>query len=107
MHVHGKVLVNGLPLRGGTIVFIPDEKRGARGPISSAVLDSEGDFDLATDNGPGAVLGWHLITVAPPPTSMEMITGLERYRHPDLSGLDYEVRQDIDNKVILKLEWTQ
>jgi hypothetical protein len=105
--VHGTVQVNGRPLRGGTVVFTPDAKRGARGPVSFAVLDDNGAFVLGNENGPGAVRGWHLITVAPPPESTDLIAGLERYRHPDFSGLEFEVRPGQDNTVTLKLEWNQ
>jgi hypothetical protein len=101
------VQVNGRPLRGGTVVFTPDAKRGARGPVSFAVLNSDGAFVLGSDDGPGAVRGWHRITVAPPPESEALIAGLERYRHPDLSGLEFEVREGQDNNVVLKLEWEQ
>ncbi len=107
LRVHGKVYVNGRPLAGGTVVFIPDEKRGARGPMAFAELDADGGFDLATEIGPGAIVGWHLITVAPSPDSTDLIAALERYRHPDLSGLDYEVREGSDNDVVLKLEYSQ
>jgi hypothetical protein len=107
LRVHGKILVNGQPLAGGSVVFIPDEKRGTRGPIAFAVVDTDGGFDLATESGPGAVVGWHVITVAPSPHSMNMIDGLERYRHPDLSGLDYEVREGVENNMVLKLEFNQ
>ena len=103
--VRGQVLVNGQALRGGTVVFTPDDKRGARGPVSFAVLDGGGTFNLASENGPGAVHGWHRITVAPPPESSDLIAGLERYRHPDLSGLEFEVRDSRDNMVTLNLEW--
>src|SRR5438034_9090565 len=51
--VRGQVLVNGQALRGGTVVFTPDDKRGARGPVSFAVLDGAGAFILASENGPG------------------------------------------------------
>src|SRR5262245_64342013 len=105
--VHGTVQVNGRPLRGGTVVFTPDSKRGGRGPVSFAVLDSEGAFVLNSESGPGAVRGWHRITVAPPPESEALIVGLERYRHPDLSGLEFEVRDGPDNNAVLKLEWDQ
>ena len=105
--VHGTVQVNGRPLRGGTVVFTPDNARGARGPVSFAVLDVDGAFVLSSENGPGAVRGWHRITVAPPAESEALIAGLERYRHPDLSGLEFEVREGQDNNVVLKLEWDQ
>ncbi len=105
--VRGTVQVNGRPLRGGTVVFTPDVKRGTRGPVSFAVLDADGAFVLRCEEGPGAVCGWHRITVAPPPESEALIAGLERYRHPDLSGLEFEVREGQDNNVVLKLEWDQ
>ena len=105
--VHGRILVNGRPLRGGTVVFTPDVKRGARGPVSFAVLDDDGSFELASENGPGAVAGWHRVTVAPPPESTDLIAGLERYRHPDLSGLEFEVRAGQSNDLTFNLEWDQ
>jgi hypothetical protein len=105
--VRGKVTLNGRPLRAGTVVFAPDEQRGVHGPLSYAVLDQEGAFELATDNGPGAVPGWHRVTVAPPPESTELIIGLERYRNPDSSGLRYEVKAGQDNNFTIALTWDQ
>jgi hypothetical protein len=101
--VHGRVTVNGLPLPAGTVVFAPDEQRGVHGPLSYAVLDREGLFELATDNGPGAVAGWHRVTVAPAPESSYLIASLERYRNPDLSGLRFEVKQGQDNDFTIAL----
>ncbi|MCX7699392.1 MAG: hypothetical protein N2039_00800 [Gemmataceae bacterium] len=95
--VRGVVLVSGRPLRGGTVVFAPDPRRGGRGPVSYGELDGEGRFELRNDVGPGAVRGWHRVTVAPPPDSDDLILSLERYRHPDLSGLSFEVRGDREN----------
>lgn len=105
--VRGKVTLNGEPLRAGTVVFAPDEQRGVRGPLSYAVLDHEGAFELTTDNGPGAVPGWHRVTVAPPPESTDLIMGLERYRNPDSSGLRYEVKAREDNNFTIALTWDQ
>jgi hypothetical protein len=105
--VRGTVHVNGQPLRGGTVVFTPDPKRGGRGPVSFAIVDQDGGFVLGSENGAGAVRGWHRITVAPPPDATDLIEGLQRYSHPDLSGLDFEVREGQDNVVPLKLEWNQ
>lgn len=104
--VRGRVLVNGVPLRGGTVVFTPDPKRGTRGPISFAVLNDQGEFELANEQGPGAIAGWHRVTIAPPPNSEALIAGLERYRHPDQSGLEFEVRPSADNDFTVMLEWT-
>jgi hypothetical protein len=95
--VRGTVRINGTPLRGGTVVFAPDPRRGGRGPVSSGMLDADGRFELSNDLGPGAVRGWHRVTIAPPPDSEDLIFALERYRHPDLSGLTFEVRADTEN----------
>lgn len=95
--VRGVVRISGRPLRGGTVVFAPDPRRGGRGPVSFGELDGEGRFELRNEFGPGAVRGWHRVTVAPPPDSDDLILGLERYRHPDLSGLSFEVREDREN----------
>jgi hypothetical protein len=105
--VRGKVTLNGQPLRSGTIVFAPDEERGVHGPLSFAVLDQEGAFELITDAGPGAVAGWHRVTVAPPPESADLILGLERYRNPDSSGLRFEVKAGQDNNFTIPLTWEQ
>ncbi len=99
--------VNNVPLRAGTIVFAPDEERGFHGPLSYAVLDREGVFELVTDNGPGAVAGWHRVTVAPPPESTDLIVGLERYRNPDVSGLRFEVKLGQENDFTIALVWDQ
>jgi hypothetical protein len=105
--VRGRVTVNGLPLRAGTVVFAPDEERGFHGPLSYAVLDRDGAFELATDAGPGAVAGWHRVTVAPAPESAHLIAGLERYRNPDISGLRFEVKPGQDNDFNIALTWDQ
>lgn len=105
--VRGQVTLNGQPLRSGTVVFAPDEERGVHGPLSYAVLDEKGGFELTTDNGPGAVAGWHRVTVAPPPESADLIVGLERYRNPDLSGLRYEVKAGQENNFTIALTWDQ
>lgn len=102
----GHISVDGRPLRGGTVVFTPDAQRGTRGPISFAEIDVNGSFVLASDSGPGAIAGWHRVTIAPPPDMAALVAGLERYRHPDHSGLQYEVKvgQDNEFKIALELE---
>ncbi len=105
--VRGKVTLNGQPLRAGTVVFAPDEEHGVHGPLSYAVLDQDGGFELKTDDGPGAVRGWHRVTVAPPPDSTDLIVGLERYRNPDTSGLRFEVKSGQDNSFTIPLTWDQ
>jgi hypothetical protein len=101
--VRGKVLVNGQLLRGGTVVFAPDGGHGSHGPLSFAVIDDHGAYLLASDDGPGAVVGWHRVTVAPLPDFPDLISALERYRNPDLSGLRFEVKADRNNEIDILL----
>jgi hypothetical protein len=107
--VHGKVTVNGVPLRGGIIVFAPDEKRGNRGPLSHAQIKDDGSYELKAKEGMGAAPGWHRITVAPPPDDNRLVNRLEQYRNPEMSGLTHEVKAGQDNtcdiKITLSGEW--
>ena len=64
--VEGRVLFRGQPLRGGTIVFTPDPDRGNSGPLATAEIGADGRFVLTSGGKPGAVPGWHRVTVAPP-----------------------------------------
>ena len=107
VRVHGKVTVNGLPLRTGTVGFAPDVQHGTHGPVSYAVLDEDGVFELTSDNGLGAVVGWHRVTVAPPPDSTDLIVALERYRDPELSGLRFEVKAGQENEFTIAITWEQ
>jgi len=102
--VHGKVMVNGQPLRGGVIVFAPDEKRGNRGPLSHASIQEDGSYELNAKEGAGATLGWHRITLTAPPEKSALVTGMEKYRNPDLSGLTYEVKPGQDNVCDIRIK---
>jgi hypothetical protein len=113
MPVRGKVFYQGMPLRGGTIVFTPDPTKGGTGPLARAEIQADGNFVLRTGDRPGAVPGWHRITiVAVDATSAPAGTGYAaprslvpvRYRDPDLSGLSWEVREGQANTVELNLE---
>ena len=98
--VHGTVSVNGQPLRGGTIVFVPDRQRGNRGEVSHAVLADDGSFELKA----GAVPGWHRITVAPPADAVDLARRLEKFRYPDRSGLSREVKVGEPNNFDIRIE---
>jgi hypothetical protein len=104
--VHGKVTVNGQPLRGGVIVFAPDEKRGNRGPLSHASIQDDGSYELGAKEGSGASLGWQRITLTAPPENNALVAGMEKYRNPDLSGLTYEVKPGQDNLCDISLKVT-
>lgn len=65
--VKGKVLLDGQPLAGVSVSFIPDTAKGTTGPQSGGTTNDQGEFTLsAPDGGEGAVVGFHLILVSPP-----------------------------------------
>ncbi len=105
--VHGTVTVNGRPLRGGTIVFVPDRQRGNRGDVAQAVVGEDGRFELRGKHGMGAVPGWHRITVAPPPDATDLVQRMEKYRYPDQSGLSREIKAGSDNQCDIQIELEQ
>jgi hypothetical protein len=115
--VSGQVFYQGKPLAGGTIVFAPDQERGASGALARGEIGPDGHYVLTTDKRPGAVLGWHRITIAAsaPPLTLTpggATPGLPssrlalpiRYRDPEQSGLRFEVKPDQVNQHDLHLE---
>jgi len=105
-HVRGTVTVDGKPLAGGGVVFIPGRGRGATGTIG---LD--GTYTMSTyGNGDGAIVGRHRVAVfagtdnsqfedlsARPPTA------LARYQNIASSGIEVEVKPDEENVFDIKL----
>ena len=110
--VDGKVSYRGSPLRGGSIVFIPDASRGSSGPLAHASIQADGSYHLETDGSPGAPAGWYRITVVAVvdsfyPGGRESVPHSilpEKYGDPDISGLACEVRPGRDNKINFNLE---
>ena len=111
--VVGKVFFRGTPLRGGTIVFIPDTSRGGSGPLARGAIQTDGSFRLQTEDGSaGAPAGWYRVTVmaidgfayagnaAYVPRSLLP----DKYRDPDLSGLVCEVKPGHDNQINFNLD---
>jgi hypothetical protein len=100
--VHGQVFYHGQPLAGGTIVFTPDPERGGHGPLACGEIGPDGRYSLHTDDTPGAVPGWHRVTIAPPapapapvPSAPPPAMDLPRkYGDPLQSGLLREVHAD-------------
>lgn len=65
--VSGKLLVDGKGMPGITVMFVPDNAKGTKGPASVGVTDAEGSFSLAaTGKRSGAVIGHHRVTAACP-----------------------------------------
>src|SRR5262245_62732384 len=91
--VGGQVFYRGRPLAGGTIVFAPDPGHGARGPLAWGEVGPDGRYSLRTGEKPGAVVGWHRVTVAAPgPAALPA-----RYSDPERSGQCHEVRDAPSN----------
>jgi hypothetical protein len=111
--VHGTVYHQGKPLAGGTIVFAPDPDRGGHGPLAVGEIQGDGTFTLRTGERPGAVPGWHRITVmdasprSDPGQSRKADHGPRlplEYSDPDRSGQRYEVEAGRSNVLELHLE---
>lgn len=81
--VSGRVLIDGQPLKTGTVMVAPSNDRAAFGEI-----DSEGRFTLTTEKeGDGCVVGSHRATV----TATEILNPNETrllipFRYSDLSA---------------------
>jgi hypothetical protein len=91
--VHGQVFYHDQPLAGGTIVFTPDPERGGHGPLAYGEVGPDGRYTLHTGDTPGAVPGWHRITIAP--VGQASTSDLPRkYSDPQQSGLLREIKAD-------------
>lgn len=108
--VTGKVTFKGSPLPGGLIVFSPDTSRGESGRIAFSKIQSDGTYILQTGDDKGAASGWYRVTVASlagPGTSFEFApTSLipDKYRDPQLSLLQCEVKANRDNHLDFNLD---
>jgi hypothetical protein len=112
--VTGTVNYLGRPVPGGTIVFTPDPTRGGRGPLAHAEIQPDGKFTLSSGDAPGAVVGWHRVTVLAVQDAGPSAAGQgfliprsllpEKYRSPDLSGLAREIKAGQANVVNIDLE---
>jgi hypothetical protein len=108
-HVSGKVSYKGASLQGGIIVFTPDSTRGESGKIAFSKIQPDGSYTLSTDDTTGAVAGWYRVTVASlvGPTSLDgpAVSVIDpRYRDPQLSQLQCEVKGNRDNHLDFNLD---
>lgn len=63
----GIVTQAGKPLAHVTVTFYPDNGKDTQGPSSTGVTNQAGEFQLvAAGNKPGAVVGFHKVTVQCP-----------------------------------------
>jgi hypothetical protein len=111
--VRGKVTFRGVPLHTGSIVYAPHGQRGGAGPLARAEIQPDGSYILFTGDKPGAVAGWHRITViaveaaaAAPgePLALPRLLLPARYGDPELSGLSREVTAGRENRIDFNLE---
>ncbi|HMF14868.1 MAG TPA: hypothetical protein VKE94_21280 [Gemmataceae bacterium] len=102
--VRGSVRYRSLLLRQGVIVFTPDAVRGGGGPISHAEIQPDGSYVLACDDGPGAVPGWHRVTITAYGGVDSRSLLPTRYGDPEQSGLAFEIKPDRNNVIEIDLE---
>jgi hypothetical protein len=107
--VSGRVLLNGKPLSTGTVTFVPNRGRVAKGDIQS-----DGTFELSTYRShDGAIVGSHKAAVLVLRPNIDPAVGPEhdkpimmippRYATAEESGLKYEVKSGHDNNFTLEL----
>ena len=101
--VSGKVLIDGEPLRYGTVEFVP---QGGR--MSSGALDANGHFTLAcfTSND-GALIGKHQIQIHADEQINDVTTRVhapKKYGFLGDSGLSEEIKGPTDS-IVINLTW--
>ena len=66
VEVHGKIFLDGGPVRNAKVVFVPEHLEiGEEFAISSGTTDTFGDFELKTVDGrEGAIVGKHRVYVS-------------------------------------------
>jgi hypothetical protein len=95
--VRGRVLFQGQPLAGGTIVFAPHPERGPAAKPAIAVLDHQGCYRLEAEGSPYLAAGWYRIAVADAGTPETWAYFPAPLRRPDRSGLEREIVAGQDN----------
>jgi hypothetical protein len=101
--VSGQVLIDGQPLTGGNVKFVPDGSRP-----SSGKLDAAGTFKLTCyDGGDGVVPGRHRVQIS----AMEVLSASKvkwlappKYADFRTSGLEFEITEPTDDLTI-ELTW--
>lgn len=103
--VSGQVTVQGRPLAGGLIVFVPDPDRNTSNTLLSAALGGDGTFTLA-DGGATVAPGWYRVAIAEPAGYYD--SGFPaQLRRPDRSGIEREVKPGHDHHFEFQIELTR
>jgi hypothetical protein len=105
-HVSGKVLYHGTTLAEGLIVFTPDTTKGESGKIAYGTIANDGTYTLRTEGADGATAGWYRVTVASMAGSSTYGSSFlpEKYREPQCSLLQCEVKPNCDNHLDFNLD---
>lgn len=101
--IAGRVLIDGQPLKYGTVRFVPEHDR-----MSGAQLDSEGRFQLSCfEKGDGAVRGLHRITVsAAEPVAGSKLLWHAPKKYSDIATSDLTKEIDAPNDdLVINLTW--
>ena len=64
--VKGQVVMEGKPLDGVMVYFMPDPEKGTEGGMSTCITDGDGRFEMQygwEGTQGGAVIGWHCVTL--------------------------------------------
>jgi hypothetical protein len=117
--VSGTLLVDGRPIAGVSVMFVPDNRKGTSGPASVGVTGADGAFTLtAPGNRPGAIVGHHKVTAACPfdPAGGSSASGVAAdasgtrcsipttYGDPVLTPLEVEVKAERGANAAVALE---
>ena len=98
----GTVLIDGVPLTTGSIMFLNSESRPAM-----ASIGSDGRFELSCfERGDGAIVGHHRVKVAARETISEKSIrwfAPKKYADENTSGIEVDVTEPVDD---LKIELT-
>lgn len=101
--VSGQVLIDGVPLKHGTIQVIPEGDRAAFGKINS-----DGMFELTTfEEKDGCVLGKHKVAVIANETidaKSQRWHAPKKYADPTESNLTVEIT-DAPKPLVIELSW--
>jgi hypothetical protein len=112
--VQGTIFFRNQPLRSGMIVFAPNEGRGGSGPLACSEIAADGTYRLRTGSRLGAAPGWHRVTIVAleEPTAGPSPDGFliprmllpQKFRDPELSGLECEVQAGLANRFDFHIE---
>jgi hypothetical protein len=111
--VSGSVTLDGQPLPGAMIQFVPDPQKGTKGAAGVAASDEKGHYEVTTAGVKGALVGSHKIAVEARKRPKDGTDTLPpsliptRYNNPSTSGLATEVKKDQKNVVDLPLRSKQ